>query len=163
MNEDLPNRSGADQLDRQTQIAELLRPTVEAMALRLWGFELVGQSSNPLLRVYIDSEAGVSIDDCERVSRQISAVLDVEDPITSAYTLEVSSPGMDRQLFEKSQYEAFVGSHIKVRLRMNYDGRRNYKGLLAAVESDEIVLRQGQEEFLFPLETIDKAQIVPEF
>lgn len=151
-------------MNREAQIADLIRPTVEAMGTELWGVEYLTQGKHSTLRIFIDKkEGGVGIDDCEQVSRQVSALMDVEDPIGSAYTLEVSSPGLDRLLFEKAHFEACLGSLLKVRLRMNYEGRRNFKGRLAAIEDDEIVLRQDQEEFVFPLETLDKAQVVPEF
>jgi len=150
-------------LDREAQIAELIRPTVEAMGSELWGIEYLTQGKHSTLRIFIEKESGVGIDDCEQVSRQVSALMDVEDPIGNAYTLEVSSPGLDRLLFEKAHFEAYLGSLVKVRLRMNYEGRRNFKGRLTAIENDEIVLRQDQEEFVFPLETLDRAQVVPEF
>lgn len=150
-------------MDREAQIAELIRPTVEAMGSELWGIEYLTQGKHSTLRIFIEKESGVGIDDCEQVSRQVSALMDVEDPIGNAYTLEVSSPGLDRLLFEKAHFEAYLGSLVKVRLRMNYEGRRNFKGRLTAIENDEIVLRQDQEEFVFPLETLDRAQVVPEF
>ena len=150
-------------MNRETQIADLIRPTVEAMGSELWGIEYLPQGKHSTLRIFIDKEGGVGIDDCEQVSRQVSALMDVEDPIGGAYTLEVSSPGLDRLLFEKAHYQACIGSLVKIRLRMNYQGRRNFKGRLTALEDDEIVLRQGDEEFVFPLETLDKAQVVPEF
>lgn len=141
----------------------MLRPTINAMGCELWGIEHISQAKHATLRIFIEKEGGVDIEDCEHVSRQISALMDVEDPIGSAYTLEVSSPGLDRQLFELGQFKAYVGSLVKVRLRTNYEGRRNFKGRLVGVEDDEIVLRQDQEEYLFPVEMIDKAQVVPEF
>ena len=150
-------------MNRETQIADLIRPTVEAMGSELWGIEYLPQGKHSTLRIFIDKEGGVGINDCEQVSRQVSALMDVEDPIGGAYTLEVSSPGLDRLLFEKAHYQACIGSLVKIRLRMNYQGRRNFKGRLTALEDDEIVLRQGDEEFVFPLETLDKAQVVPEF
>lgn len=150
-------------MDRETQLAEMLTPTVEAMGSELWGIEYLTQGKHSVLRIFIEREQGVGIEHCEEVSRQVSALMDVEDPIGGTYTLEVSSPGLDRLLFKKAHFDAYVGSLIKVRLRMNYEGRRNFKGRLMAVENDEIVLHQDQEEFLFPLETLDKAQVVPEF
>jgi ribosome maturation factor RimP len=148
---------------RNDSIAELLRPTIEDMGCELWGVDLMTQGRHGLLRVYIDREEGVTVDDCERVSRQISTLLDVEDPIQGAYTLEVSSPGLDRQLFEKQQFEKYAGAKVKIRLRTNYEGRRNFTGLLQGVESDEVILRMDQDELIFPLESIEKASVVPEF
>src|SRR5690554_7266922 len=84
-----------------------------------------------MLRVFIDdAEKGIGIDDCEKVSRQISGVMDVEDPIQTEYTLEVSSPGMDRPLFRPEQYQAFVGHQVQIRLRMAFEGRRKFQGLI---------------------------------
>ena len=150
-------------MEREAKITELLRPTIAALDFQLWGIEYVTQARHAILRIFIDKEGGVDIEDCERVSRQVSAVLDVEDPVGTAYTLEVSSPGMDRQLFQLEQFKDFVGSLVKIRLRSNYEGRRNFKGRLAGVENDEIILQQDGEEYLFPYELLDKAQIVPEF
>lgn len=151
-------------MDRATQISDTLRPTIEAMEVELWGIEYLMQGKQSTLRIFIEKESGVGIDDCEKVSRQVSALMDVEDIIPEAYTLEVSSPGLDRLLFDKSHYDICAGSLVKIRLKMNYQGRRNYKGRLVGIEGDEVVLRLDEkEEMLFPLETIDKAQVVPEF
>ena len=92
-----------------------------------------------MLRVYIDSENGVGVDDCAKVSRQVSGVLDVEDPISGEYTLEVSSPGMDRPLFKLSQYQDYIGHVVQLRLRMPFDGRRKFKGVLNGIEDEDIV------------------------
>lgn len=150
-------------MDRQSQVRELVLPAVTAMGCELWGIEHMTQSNYATLRVFIEKEGGVSVEDCEGVSRQISAVMDVEDPIQSAYTLEVSSPGMDRLLFEKEQYESYTGHQLKIRLRANFDGRRNFSGVLVAVENDEAIVQVDDEEFVFPLESIDRAQVVPQF
>ena len=133
------------------------------MGFELWGIEYPARGRHSTLRIFIEKEGGADIDDCEQVSRQVSALMDAEDPIGGAYTLEVSSPGLDRLLFEKQQFEAHTGSLVKVRLHMNYEGRRNFKGRLAAVAGDAIVLRQDQQEFVLPLATLDRAQVVPEF
>lgn len=108
-------------------------------------------------------ESGIGIEDCERVSRQLSAVLDVEDPIAGDYTLEVSSPGMDRPLYTLAHYQRFVGNQIALTLRMAFEGRRKFAGLLKGVEGDEVVIQVEQEEFLFPFESIEKANVVPQF
>lgn len=144
------------------QLEQLLKPAVEAMDCELWGIEY-RQGNRPVLRVFIDRDAGVTVEDCERVSRQISSVLDVEDVIRVEYTLEVSSPGMDRPLFTKAQFARFIGEQVSLRLRMPYEGRRKFKGRLAGVENDDIVIAIDDEEYLFPIESIDKANIVPSF
>ena len=105
----------------------------------------------------------VAIEDCERVSRQASSVLDVEDVINGEYTLEVSSPGMDRPLYELAHYQRYVGEDISLKLRFPYEGRRNFKGRLTGIDGDEIVLVVTDHEYLFPLEGIEKANVVPRF
>ena len=105
----------------------------------------------------------VGIEDCERVSRQASSILDVEDVINGEYILEVSSPGMDRPLYEIGQYEKYVGEDISLRLRFPYEGRRNFKGRLTGVDGDEIILVVTDHEYLFPVEGIEKANVVPRF
>lgn len=144
-------------------LSDLFTPVIEALECELWGVELLPQGRRKMLRVYIDKPDGVGISDCEKVSRQISAVLDVEDPIAGEYTLEVSSPGMDRPLFEAAHFHKYVGEMIKLRLRTPYEGRRKFQGLLVGLEADDVVLRVEEEEFLFPLDAIDKANVVPRF
>jgi ribosome maturation factor RimP len=146
------------------KLKQLLQPVVEALGCELWGLELQAGGKTKLLRIYIDrAEEGVGIEDCERVSRQSSAVLDVEDVINGEYILEVSSPGMDRPLYELSQYEQFIGEDISLRLRFPYEGRRNFKGRLTGVDGDEIIVVATDHEFLFPVEGIEKANVVPRF
>ena len=103
------------------------------------------------------------IDDCEIVSRQLSGVLDVEDPITSEYTLEVSSPGMDRPLFTLEQFATHAGEQVKIKLRSPFDGRRNFQGLLRGVEEQDVVVQVDDHEYLLPIDLIDKANIIPRF
>ena len=141
----------------------LLQPVVEALGCELWGLQLESGGKRKLLRIYIDREEGIAVEDCERVSRQSSAVLDVEDAISGEYVLEVSSPGMDRPLYELSQYERYIGEDVSLRLRFAYDGRRNFKGRLVGVDGDEIILVVADTEYLFPVEGIDKANVVPRF
>ncbi|MCW8127775.1 ribosome maturation factor RimP [Microbulbifer halophilus] len=149
---------------KREQLEELLAPVVESLGCELWGVEYQTHGRNALLRIYIDSEDGVAVEDCEKVSRQASAVLDVEDPISGRYTLEVSSPGLDRPLYKLNQYERFVGAQIEVRLRMPLDGQRKWRGLLAGVEGEEVVLRvDGENEYLLPVDSIERAKVIPQF
>jgi len=138
----------------------MVTPVLEALDLKLWGVEYIGQGRHTLLRVYIDKDAGIDIEDCAEASRQISALLDVEDPISSEYTLEVSSPGIERLLFTLDQYRQYVGSEIKLRLQQNFEGRRNFGGILTSVADDEIELVFGEEKYNFPFELIEKASLV---
>ncbi len=146
---------------KETQLTELLAPTVESLGFELWGIELVSPQRRPTLRLYIEREAGVSVDDCAKVSRHVSGVLDVEDPISGEYTLEVSSPGIDRLLFRPEQYAAYVGEPIEVRLRMPYEGRRKFRGWLMGVEDEDVVVRVDDHEYLLPLRSVDRARVEP--
>lgn len=142
-------------------VSDLIRPTVTALGLELWGVEHVVQGRFSVLRVYIDKGGdGVTIDDCEKVSRQISGIFDVEDPIAGEYTLEVSSPGMDRPLFELGQFERYVGSVVTVRLRSPLEGRRKFKGVIQKIEVDAVRLLVDDKEFVLPVSAIDKANLV---
>lgn len=146
----------------QDQLTKLLEPVVLSLGCELWGVEFHAHGRQSLLRIYIDKKEGISVDDCARVSRQAGSVLDVEDPIKSEYTLEVSSPGMDRPLFQLRHYEESIGERVSLRLRMAYDGRRKFTGLLKGIENEEIVLEVENEEYILPFETIEKANIVPQ-
>lgn len=141
----------------------LIVPVVEAMGCEFWGMEYLSQGRNATLRIFIEKEDGVQLEDCEKVSRQVSAVMDVEDPIAGEYTLEVSSPGMDRPLYTLAHYARYAGEKVELRLRAPFDGRRRFAGLIVGVEGDEVVVRVDNEEFLFTVDSIEKANIVPQF
>ncbi len=155
--------SGVFMASIQERLTEMFEPVASALGCELWGVEYMAQGRRALLRVYIDKEGGIGVDDCEKVSRQVSSVLDVEDPIQSEYTLEVSSPGMDRPLFKLEQFESSVGETVAVRLRLPFEGRRKFTGLLKGIENEEIVLEVDNEEYVLPYELVDKANIVPQF
>ena len=142
------------------QIAELIAPTVEALGLELWGIELQQQGKYSLLRIYIENrEDGVGIEDCEKVSRQVSALLDVEDPISGEYTLEVSSPGIDRPLFTAEQFGLYVGETVNIRLRTAMQGRRKFKGVIERVNEGVVDLLVDGESVAIQLTDLDKANI----
>ena len=143
------------------QLSELIQPVVEAMGCELWGIEQLSMGRYSTVKIYIDSERGVNIDDCAKVSRQVSSLLDVEDPLNGEYTLEVSSPGLSRRLFKLDHYAAFIGSEVRIRLKRPYEGQRKYSGQLRGVEGDEIILGRQEEEILIPFEEIERANVVP--
>jgi len=146
------------------QLEDILRPVVEGLGYEFWGLEFRSKGYQSLLRVFIDdAEKGINIDDCEKVSRQISGVMDVEDPIQTEYTLEVSSPGMDRPLFRLEQYQEFIGHQVQIRLRMAFEGRRKFQGLIKGVEGDEVIVVVDDHEYLLPFDSIERANIVPVF
>ncbi len=148
---------------RAQQLQQILAPVVEAMGFQCWGVEYIAQGKHSLLRIYIEHDNGITVDNCETVSRQVSALLDVEDPISSEYVLEVSSPGMDRPLFELQQYRDLVGQEVKIRLRSAIEERRNFEGVLRGVEDEDVVVQVDNYEYLLPFELIEKANIVPRF
>ncbi|AJY52473.1 MULTISPECIES: ribosome maturation factor RimP [Halomonadaceae] len=141
----------------------LIEPVVAAMGFELWGIDHLSQGKNSRLVIYIERESGVSVEDCADISRQVSAVMDVEDPIAGEYRLEVSSPGMARPLYSLDQFTRFQGHHVALKLRTAFDGRRKYQGLLVGVEGDEVLIQLDGEEYCFPIESIDSAHIVPQF
>ena len=142
-------------------LTQLLRPTVESMGYLLWGIELISPGRRPTLKLYIDAELGVTLDDCAEVSHQVSGILDVEDPIKGEYTLEVSSPGVDRLIFHPEHYPLYIGEMIDVRLRLPVEGRRRFKGNLVAAEQEKIVIEVDDQAYELPLRSIDRARAHP--
>jgi ribosome maturation factor RimP len=143
-------------------VQKLVAPAVESLGYELVGVEFLPQGGHGLLRVYIDSEAGITLADCQRVSHQLSGVLDVEDVIKGRYHLEVSSPGLDRPLFEAKHFERFAGSQVNVKLAAPINGRRKLRGVLQGMKGDDVVLDVDGEVISVPLSAIDKANLVPE-
>ena len=146
---------------KQRQLTELLEPGVVSLGLVLWAIEIIGSASRSTLRLVIDHpERLVNIDDCELVSRQASRLLDVEDPVLERYTLEVSSPGIERTLHRLEHFQQFAGHEAKVKLKVPFEGRKNYSGVIAGVENQAVLIREGNTEFEFPVEHIERGQLV---
>ena len=135
---------------KDVQLTALVAPVAEALGVELWGVEYVSQGKQSIVRVYIDGPDGVNVDDCAKVSRQVSSVFDVEDPILGEYTLEVSSPGMERPLFTLAQFGQFIGEQVKIRLRSPFEGRRNFVGQLTGIEDEDVVVAVDEDEYLLP-------------
>lgn len=148
-------------LPSASRLEEIISSAIELLGYDYVAYELVPQGSRMLLRIYIDSAEGVTIRDCEIVSRQVSAVLDVEDPIQRRYFLEVSSPGSDRLLIKEEHYKRFVGHQIKVKLRQSRNGRRNYSGLLQAVTDGNVTMVVDGDTYVLSISDIEKANLVP--
>ena len=145
-------------------IGDLLEPGISSMGYELVGVEFqTGGPGGGLLRVYIDSENGISADDCQKVSYQVSGVLDVEDPIKGHYTLEVSSPGLDRLLFKPEDFERFAGQLVKLRVIYPIEGQRKFKGRLLGLRDTNVVIKQDDQEISLPFDQIEQARLVPEF
>ena len=168
--------------DKATQIATLLAPTVQSLGLELLGIEYLPAPGGAVVRLYIDKPEGeqadatgdgevagdglpvsVSIEDCEAVSREVSAQLDVEDPISGNYTLEVSSPGIDRPLFTLAHFRRFAGETAKVALKLPQEGRRRLTGTIATIDGDDITFLVDGAEFTADVDNIDKARLVPDW
>jgi ribosome maturation factor RimP len=152
----------------RTELRRLLEPGVSALGFELVDIELLGQGRHATLRVYIDSPDGVNVDDCAAVSRQLSALLDVEDPLPGGYTLEVSSPGLDRPLLTPAHYRRFVGELVKLTLAQPRDGRRKFKGRLVEAGDDHVVIETegvggAPEQFRLAYADIERARLVPRF
>ena len=144
-------------------MTEMFEPIVRALGCKLWGIEYNGQGKFSMLRVYIDKDGGIDVEDCAEVSRQVSAILDVEDPISGEYTLEVSSPGLERPLFTLEQFAQYIGSEVKIQLRIKFENRKNFGGVISGIEDDEVVLIEGEDKLILPFELIDKAKLVARF
>lgn len=146
------------------KIKEIAGPIIEALGCVLWGVQISGPRGASLLRVYIDKEQGVDVDDCAKISRHLSAAFDVEDVFSHRYTLEVSSPGMDRPLFDLSQYRAHLGSRVSIKLTRSFEERKNFSGVLVDVEDENYVVVEVEgSQFVIPFEWILRARIEPEF
>jgi ribosome maturation factor RimP len=144
-------------------ITELVEPSINDLGFQLWGVEFIASGKYSILRIYIDSDNGISADDCELVSHQVSSILDVEDPITSAYTLEVSSPGLERPLFTIEQFRRFLGSEVSIRLFRPVDNKRKLTGEIKQVNEQSIVLATQIDEVEIAIPLIDKANLVAHF
>ncbi len=144
------------------KLQQILEPVVAAMGYELVGVEFQLRKANTLLRLYIDQDAGINLEDCERVSHQVSGVLDVEDRVSGQYTLEVSSPGLDRPLFQEAHFARFVGHRARIHLVVPINGKNKLVGLLKSVQDGEVAVEVEGVEIRVPLDRIDKARLVPE-
>jgi ribosome maturation factor RimP len=143
------------------QLTELLEPVVVALGYELVCLELGGSGRSSTLRLFIDAPTGVGLDDCARVSREVAAVLDVEDPIPHAYQLEVSSPGLDRPLVKPEHYRRFRGERVRVQMAIPIEGRRRFEGILNGLSGGTVELRTAEGLVQLPLREIERARLLP--
>ncbi|PHM45183.1 hypothetical protein Xmau_01393 [Xenorhabdus mauleonii] len=146
----------------EQKLTEMISAPVEALGFELVGLEFI-RARVSTLRVYIDSEEGITVDNCADVSHQVSAVLDVEDPISVLYNLEISSPGLERPLFKAEHYQRFVGEEVSLVLRMAMQNRRKWQGIIKAVDGEMITVTVDGKDEVFALSNIQKANLVPHF
>ncbi|MGV6850760.1 MAG: ribosome maturation factor RimP [bacterium] len=145
-------------------IEQLIVPLIEDLNYEFVGLEYQSAGANSLLRVYIDQpETGINVEDCAKISREISAILDVEDPIKSAYRLEVSSPGLDRPIFNIEQFERFKGREVSLTVLPPIDGRKRFKGIINATEDRTVILNVDDCDVRIQFANIQKARLVPVF
>ncbi|MEX2353266.1 MAG: ribosome maturation factor RimP [Gammaproteobacteria bacterium] len=144
------------------QLVELVEPVVSAMGCELVGIEHLRQGRYSLLRIYIDKVDGITLADCEKVSHQVTGVLDVEDPIQGAYNLEVSSPGLDRPLFTLQQFGRYTGKLAKLGLGTKLEGRRKLSGRIIEAGTDYVLMDVEGTQYKVPADSIDNARLVPE-
>lgn len=142
------------------QLQTMFEPVVNSLGFDLWGIEFLSQGRHSTLRLYIESIKGITVDDCAMVSRQVSAILDVEDPISGEYSLEVSSPGMDRLLFCLEHYSAYLGETMQLRLLSAISGRRKFKGVLKCLNEKTLTFEVDGEPMDVPFDKIEKGRIV---
>ena len=145
------------------KLSALVRPLVEDLGFEFVGLEYSSNPKNPVLVLYIDKPGGIAVEDCEKASREVASLLDVEDPIPGHYVLEVSSPGLDRPLFSPQQFERFIGEQAQISLFAPIDGRRKFKGRILGVEDDRINIDQDGVEVTLEHGNIAKARLVPDY
>ncbi len=143
-------------------LMELLEPAVAGLGFEISDLEVSLSRGGGLIRVFVDSPNGVTVDDCEAVSRQVSSILDVADPIAGGYTLEVSSPGMDRRLVKPAHFDRFKGAEVTVRLRRLVDGRRRIQGTLVSRDAETIEVHSAGASVRIPLAEIEVVRLVPD-
>jgi ribosome maturation factor RimP len=144
------------------ELNKLLEPTVERLGYELTDLEVRIGGKGGLVRMTIDKPEGIDLSDCEQVSHAVSALLDVEDPVAGEYSLEVSSPGLDRKLTKVEHFQRFEGETVKVSMRFPIEGRRRFRGKLLSSNDENIVVEVDGESHSLPLATLDTARLVPE-
>lgn len=144
------------------ELAKLLEPTVERLGYELADLEVRLGGKGGMVRIFIDKPDGIDLDDCEKVSLAVSALLDVENPVPGNYNLEVSSPGLDRKLTKSEHFQRFEGETVKVQMRFPIEGRRRFRGTLVSSDDENIVVEVDGESHSLPLATLDTARLVPD-
>ena len=149
-------------MDRlEKKLNDMFEPVIESMAYELVCVELTGSGNGTILRVYIDADKGITVDDCQAVSYQLSGILEVEDPLQSQYALEISSPGLDRPLVKPEHFKQFIGELVKIRSTEAVLGRKNFKGILESFDGEYLCVAVDNEVYEIPFDIVEKANLVP--
>ncbi|MGN1392522.1 MAG: ribosome maturation factor RimP [Succinivibrionaceae bacterium] len=144
-------------------VAEVITPVLDSLGISLWGIKVVRNPKHAVLQIFIDKDGGVTIDDCSDVTLQINGVLDVADLFKNPYTLEVSSPGLDRLLFTFEQVQSYIGSEMNIEVSMPILNRRRFRGILQKIEGDTLFLLVDNEVYEIAYPNVSKAQLIPVF
>lgn len=149
-------------MDRlEKKLNDMFEPVIESMAYELVCVELTGSGNGTILRVYIDADKGITVEDCKAVSYQLSGILEVEDPLQSQYALEISSPGLDRPLVKPEHFKQFIGDLVKIRSTEAVLGRKNFKGILESFDGEYLCVAVDNEVYEIPFDIVEKANLVP--
>ncbi len=147
-------------MSKQDTLEQIIEPVVNGVGCELWGIEYKPFGKSALLRIFIDKDEGITLEDCSEVSYQVSGVLDVEEPITVAYTLEVSSPGVDRPLLSPKHFQQYTGREIAVTCKWPVDGRRKFKGTIIVADDEGVELAEGEDKVSISYDSISKAKLI---
>ncbi len=150
-------------MDLRDRLTALIEPVVESLGYELVLLEFAPSRRTGTLRLYIDAAAGIQVEDCERVSREVAGLLDVEDPIPSAYRLEVSSPGLDRPLVKPEHFRRFAGELARVQMVAPVAGQRRFRGVLRDCDGRNVTLQVESQDVSLPLADIEVARLVPDY
>ena len=141
-------------------INDILTEDIRSLGCDIWGIEFFGKHKNQTLRIYIDNKEGISVEDCEKVSKHVIKLLDVENDFSNKYFLEVSSPGLERKFFSKDQYQSYIDSSIKVRYINDLDKKISIKGMLSGVTAEGLTIESRDKDHKVPFSSIIQANLI---
>lgn len=143
----------------KSEITQLIEPIISSMGYEMWGLNITQQSNLIKLTLYIDSKSGINIADCEKVSKQVTHLLDIEEIFDADYVLEVSSPGLDRVLITKDHFSKYINEKVKIKLKWLVNNRKNIKGIIKNVTNEYIIINDNKETFEIKYDSIDSARL----
>lgn len=146
----------------EKKLSDMFSPVIESMGFELVAVEVSGDGGRAVMRVFIDSPDGITVDNCADISYQVSGILEVEDPLRGRYTLEVSSPGLDRPLVTLEHFNQFMGERMKIRCSEPVLGRKKFTGRLESIEDGTLIIAVDNEVYEIPLEIVEKANLALE-